>query len=317
MATFNGAKYLQAQLDSIIEQDLPPDELVVSDDNSTDETLEILKKFQSKAKISVVITEGNQQLGYSQNFGKALSKTTGDLIFLSDQDDVWKKRKISETVKFAENHPAALVFLNDAELADINLSSTGLSKLGQLKAAGIDRSHFVMGCCAAVRRELLEYCLPIPADFKGHDNWLVEFSNGVSATVISEEILQYYRRHGKNTSELRVNQLKKVQRKAVFLESILKAIKSKGDISELIQRKDRLEMFLRRVGEKKELALENNRDLLRFEEKIKEELNFIELRISLRTRWLVERVALILKKDSRFLYFSNGSLKQMVRDIWA
>lgn len=317
MATFNGAKYLQAQLDSIVEQDLPPDELVVSDDNSTDETLEILKEFRSKAKISVVITEGTQQLGYSQNFGKALSKTTGDLIFLSDQDDVWKKRKISETVKLAENHPAALVFLNDAELADINLSSTGLSKLGQLEAAGIGRSHFVMGCCAAVRRELLEYCLPIPADFKGHDNWLVEFSNGMNATVISEEILQYYRRHGKNTSELRVNQLKRVQRKAIFLESILKTIKSKGDISELIQRKNRLEMFLRRVGEKKKLAFEKNRDLLRFEGKIKEELKFIELRIFLRTRWFAERMALILKKDSRSLYFSNGGFKQMARDIWA
>ena len=93
MSTYNGGKYLQEQLDSFLAQTSLPDELVITDDCSTDNTLEIIQAFAAMAPFEVRWEQNEKNLGYTGNFNQALMKTTGDLVFLSDQDDVWFPEK--------------------------------------------------------------------------------------------------------------------------------------------------------------------------------------------------------------------------------
>ena len=209
LATYNGAQYLAEQLQSYLDQDRIPDELVISDDCSNDDTCDLIDRFSEIAPFDVRLIRQSMHLGYVANFDRALSMATGDLIFLSDQDDVWRPQKISEVCEFIDKNPDFLLVLNDAEITKDDLSPTGLTKLGQLRSAGSPDSAFVMGCCCAFRRELLDLSLPIPEGAKGHDNWLVDFSNGLCAGLVLESVLQLYRRHDSNESLVIANSLRR------------------------------------------------------------------------------------------------------------
>lgn len=205
MATFNGARYLGEQLASFADQTLLPDELVACDDGSTDDTLTVLEAFAKTAPFEVLIHRNPVNLGYGRNFAKALGLCTGDLVFPSDQDDVWFPERLAVIHGLADADPGKLLWMNDAELTDEKLRPTGLTKLGQLKGARIKSSSFVQGCCCAVRRELLDRALPIPEAFTAHDGWLVELAGYLDVKVILGRSLQFYRIHGRNTSGFFVN----------------------------------------------------------------------------------------------------------------
>lgn len=209
MATYNGAKYLQEQLDSFAKQSRLPDELVVCDDASTDETLQLLEKFCKSAPFEVKIYVNEVNLGYAQNFSRALSLCEGDLVFLSDQDDVWLPQKIETIERAAQQDQIAQVFMNDAELVHGDLTPTGLTNLGQIRSAGEADKSFLIGACLAVRRNFLFHLLPIPSDIAGHDRWLVGFAEGLGCRSIVEKPLQLYRRHGSNQSQNSSTRLKK------------------------------------------------------------------------------------------------------------
>ena len=205
LATCEGERYLEQQLESIACQARTPDELVVCDDASTDRTLQILQQFKADAPFAVRIVRNEQRLGYIENFSQALGLTTGDLVFLSDQDDIWLPQKIEVILAERSASPDKLLFMNDAEITHADLARTGLTKLGQLESAGYPPEAFVMGCCCAISRDLLEMCLPVPGDARGHDNWLVDFSNRIGTTRVVREVLQLYRRHGENESSVLAN----------------------------------------------------------------------------------------------------------------
>jgi glycosyltransferase involved in cell wall biosynthesis len=175
MATYNGAAFIEEQLQSFLYQTRQPDELIITDDGSTDKTLDIIRTFAERAPFKVWWDQNEQNLGYAGNFNKALRHTTGDLVFLSDQDDVWFPEKI-DTLAQRASESSALVLMNNAVLTDANLNELGLTKLGQIRAAGLPNSYFVMGCCAAIKRDLLDLCLPVPKDYPAHDYWIVKFA---------------------------------------------------------------------------------------------------------------------------------------------
>lgn len=215
MATYNGAKYIQNQLDSFVTQTRQPDELVITDDCSTDNTLEIIQRFAASAQFDVIWEQNERKLGYAGNFNRALMKTTGDLVFLSDQDDVWFPEKIQRVAEVSEISDS-LVIMNDAALTDAKLNYTGLTKLGQINSGGLSNSSFVMGCCTAVKRDLLNICLPIPASYRAHDNWIVSFAEGMGRKQIIPEVMQWYRRHEKNESQFIANRTQKLTPFALF-----------------------------------------------------------------------------------------------------
>ena len=210
MATYNGARYLREQLGSFAAQTRLPHELIVSDDSSTDDTLRIVQEFAATAPFEVRFFRNDTKLGYAQNFGRALERCTGDLILLSDQDDVWFENKIVAMESYALENRDVQLIMCDAALTDAELNDTGLTKLGQIRSAGLDDESFVMGCCCAVRRDLLEMCMPIPVGFCAHDDWIVSFAIGLNRRHIIERSLQYYRRHGSNSSEFIANRTRKV-----------------------------------------------------------------------------------------------------------
>ena len=215
MATYNGERYLGEQLQSFADQTRLPDELVVTDDCSTDSTMEILGVFAASAPFPVKVSLNPNNLGYAGNFNAALSKTTGDLVFLSDQDDVWFSTKLEHVEQLAMRNPDKLVILNDARLTDAELKDTGLTKLGQIYAAGYTERQFVMGCCCAVRRQLLELCLPILEGVRAHDIWLRDFAEPLSSRLITNEVLQFYRRHERNESQFGPNSILRRKRHAL------------------------------------------------------------------------------------------------------
>ncbi len=206
LATFDGGPYLREQLDSLASQQRQPDELIISDDASTDDTREIIRGFAGTVPFKVILLVNSRRRGYAENFSRALSRCSGDLIFLCDQDDVWFEDKLAIMTAHAAADDKGLCFMNDALLTDARLNSQGISKWQQIRLAGLPDEAFVMGCCVAVKRPLLELALPLPAAAGAHDNWLVGLADRLSLTRRYEQILQYYRRHGGNTSGFFVNQ---------------------------------------------------------------------------------------------------------------
>jgi len=202
LATYNGAGYLQDQLDSFVRQDRQPDELIASDDASTDGTVALLEAFARSAPFAVHLHRNPANVGFIRNFDTALSLCTGDVIFLSDQDDVWFSEKIATALAALEEAPDALLFVNDAELVGEDLTPLGLTTFGQVRARGWSEKAFTQGSCFAMRRELLDWVLPLTDDYPFHDMWIADLAHDLGAVLISERPLQLFRRHGANASPI-------------------------------------------------------------------------------------------------------------------
>ena len=211
IATYNGSLFLNDQLKSIENQDLLPDEVIISDDCSTDETLDIIKKFSIKSKLNIVVLNNSDRLGYGKNFERGLLHCKGEYIFFSDQDDVWMPNKISYMYNLANQNPNFLCFLNDALIVNNALKSQGnITKIGQIKKMGLTKKSFVMGACCLIKRDILKFTLPFPAHIVSHDNWIVGISNDLNLCYVSEKVLQLYRRHDNNESLALFNSTKKI-----------------------------------------------------------------------------------------------------------
>lgn len=205
MATYNGAEWISEQLDSFLSQTRPPDELVITDDQSRDATVEIARAFGQRAPFTVRVEVNENTLGVRGNFERALSLCTGDIILLCDQDDTWFDTKIERHIALLETVDRPACVMTDAVLTDGALNATGRTKLGALRAAGLPDRDFVMGCCVGMRRDLLDLALPIPSTAAAHDSWVVGLSDALGLTLRVEEAHQLYRRHGKNESQFFVN----------------------------------------------------------------------------------------------------------------
>src|SRR5688572_30528777 len=116
MCTYNGADFLSDQLESIIAQSRPPDEIVVCDDGSTDETQTLLKQFAAASPVHVTLHFNEKNLGSVKNFEKAINLCTGDVIALSDQDDVWYADKLQLIENVFRAAPKAGLVFSDAEI---------------------------------------------------------------------------------------------------------------------------------------------------------------------------------------------------------
>lgn len=108
MATYNGGKYIKDQLESIRKQTCQPDEIIIADDCSSDDTIKIINSFKNSTSIKIVNYVNKNNLGYIKNFKNAISKAKGDYIFLCDQDDIWEKNKIEETLKIMKQNKAEI-----------------------------------------------------------------------------------------------------------------------------------------------------------------------------------------------------------------
>lgn len=199
MATYNGEKYLREQVDSILAQLGENDELVVSDDGSTDSTIDILKSYND-SRIKILKNKGNH--GVNGNFENALSHANGDYIFLSDQDDVWLHDKVKECLKELANNDC---IVHDAIVADSELNIISNSFfIDRNSGSGFWKNLYknsYLGCCMAFRKEVLKYAFPYPDNLPiFQEGWVAMLAelNGKVSFVKFKGIL--FRRHFSNAS---------------------------------------------------------------------------------------------------------------------
>lgn len=205
MATYNGETFLNEQLTSFLNQSIYPDELIVCDDRSTDNTLSILREFSTTSPFKVEIYENETNLGYGRNFSKALSICNGDIVFLSDQDDIWHDNKLETMLSLIEEHNNYQLFMHDAKLVTGDLRPLPDTKIERTKRLYGNLNNFVQGSCSAIRRDLIKILLPIPTSVIAHDNWIAKIAQLLDARIVTEEQLMEYRIHGENTSPFHIN----------------------------------------------------------------------------------------------------------------
>ncbi|GAB3701005.1 hypothetical protein GCM10027592_28640 [Spirosoma flavus] len=211
LCTYNGSAYLPTQWQSLLDQQLRPDEVIISDDLSTDDTPDLLKKLAAEAPFSVRILNNTNRLGSNKNFERALAACTGDLIFLCDQDDSWLPEKISTMTQYMNQFPEAQVAFCDAWVTDEQLNGrqqrfwevVRFDKRAQKRAQNGEMMEIIldgnrmMGCATVVRRSFLSTTLPIPADIPGYiyDGWLALVAALSNQLYFIDQPLQLYRTH--------------------------------------------------------------------------------------------------------------------------
>lgn len=217
MATYNGALYLQDQLNSIAAQSAKPAELVVCDDGSSDGTLAILHAFASSSPFPVRIYQNESNLGFANNFLKCASLCSGTWVAFCDQDDIWlpsKLETLGRTIS-ASSSDVVLVY-HVASVVSVELEPTGrvLPRVPRARSFGRGEQHahwFVGGCVMCFRADLLvgfnqdERPRDSYDGNKGwhghghpwmpHDKWLCLLANVCGATVALPDVLSLYRRH--------------------------------------------------------------------------------------------------------------------------
>lgn len=315
MATYNGAEYIQEQLQSFIDQTRQPDELIITDDCSTDETEAIVREFAKTAPFKVEFYKNEKNLGYCGNFNAALMKTTGDLVFLSDQDDVFFPEKFQHMLKLAERSPEALVLMNDAALTDGDLKEVGLTKIGQIKSAGFTLDSFVMGCCCVVRRDFLDFCLPIPQAFKAHDNWIVEIARALNAKVVDDQVLQFYRRHESNESQFIANRTTRVTKSQAFIHTLKGLFKKDAD-ERTRQSLEQQRVFADGIENAKVKAPSKyHQDLNTLVKSTLERVEAAEKRMNVRDKIFYKRFFAVLGLLKNGGYKNTSGTKAVIRDL--
>lgn len=226
MATFNGEKYLRSQIASIREQMAQDDELIIIDDASTDGTIAYLKGLKDPR---IRMTRNEENLGHVQSFAKAIGMASRQLIFMSDQDDIWVAGRVRAMYDVL-SAGAALVSTNsdyiDAEGQPIPALQSGLkqSESGRhwcniWRIFNGKASYY--GCAMALREELRDIILPIPSYVESHDLWIAMAANMVGNNRHLEQITLLRRVHGTNASVISRPILKKLWSRVIFARSFM------------------------------------------------------------------------------------------------
>jgi glycosyltransferase involved in cell wall biosynthesis len=254
MTAYNGAKYISEQLKSFSSQIRLPDEVVVCDDMSSDETYDILKRFSLTAPFEVIIIRNNINLGYTKNFEKAISLCTGDLIFLSDQDDIWYENKISRFIDIKILNSNFNVIISDAIYTNEMLENSGVTVLEKvLNFSGRKQDH-IAGACTAITKEFRDFILPLPKlNCPAHDVYIHRWANLLQTKYVSNEVLQVWRIHGLNNSRSEMNNPQLINKFSLYNKYknydssssyLLKASEFETMNSLLLERKNSLLKFL-------------------------------------------------------------------------
>jgi glycosyltransferase involved in cell wall biosynthesis len=199
MATYNGSQYVKQQLESILIQLSDNDEVIISDDSSQDNTVEVIESLCDK-RINLFYNQKFHSPIF--NLENTLKYAKGDYIFLSDQDDVWFLDKVRRTIDFLNVYDCVV---SDAIIVDTNMAilSNSLFIFNHSKKGFIHNllKNGYAGCCMAFKRKILNYILPFPNDIPMHDIWIGLIAELFGKTYFYRKPLIYYRRHDNNASQ--------------------------------------------------------------------------------------------------------------------
>lgn len=199
LACCNGERFISEQLQSVLLQLLPHDEVIVCDDASTDQTVAIVLALQDPR---IELHQNPTALGIVRNFEKAVSHASHDFVFLCDQDDIWLQGKVDRMVDALKT---AVLVVSDCRVVDGKLNTLNPSFFA-LRGSGPGIGHNLwrnayLGCCIAFKSCLLQRALPIPSNVPMHDMWLGLVAQTLGRVVFLPEVLSLYRRHSAAASD--------------------------------------------------------------------------------------------------------------------
>ncbi|WP_281322430.1 glycosyltransferase family 2 protein [Flavobacterium aestivum] len=207
MCTYNGEKYIKAQLESILNQTINIDEIIICDDGSNDNTIELISKFQAENPNKISLYSNPINLGSNKNFEKAISICSGDYIFLSDQDDIWKENKVEKIIEyFLANPSTEAVFTNGDLINDKNekisthtlwdsvfFIENKLERPINLFKLMSSKRNMVTGATLCIKKETKDFIFPFP-DFKKyyHDEWIaIIIASRKKLDYVTDELISY------------------------------------------------------------------------------------------------------------------------------
>src|SRR5271166_680649 len=210
MATYNGSKYISDQIKSLMNQSLAPIEIIVSDDRSTDNTLEIVEAFKVTYKTDIKIITNDTRLGFRDNFLRASLEARGDFIAFCDQDDIWKVNKLEKCSAYFDDRNISLIAHSattiDGSSQVIGEFRQGINKTKIKSPMSYDIWSTFWGFSLVFRRELLyitsakdrfiDYISP--GHMIAHDRWVCFLGQMVGATAEIDDCLVEYRQHQNN-----------------------------------------------------------------------------------------------------------------------
>ena len=328
MCTCNGEAYLAEQLNSIAEQTRLPDELIVCDDASTDNTIGILEQFSKNSAFPVRVYLNKQRLGSTKNFEKVISLCNGEFIFLSDQDDVWMPQKIECILQvFMNNSDAGYVF-SDALIVDDEARPMGYTMWESIRFTKRQRKRFkqgkqlaillkhnvVTGATMAFRAKLKSIVIPI-SEVWIHDEWIALLASSINMHgVFIEQPLIRYRQHSSQ-------QIGGRRKEHSFIKQVRCALATKDQsfINDFYQVELKFSKALERLNLM--LQLDDNNNLRYIEAKINylraRQNHYITRQYIRKHKNHIARLTGILKELLTFRYhrFSNG-WKTVLRDLF-
>jgi glycosyltransferase involved in cell wall biosynthesis len=216
LASYNGADFIEKQLESILLQTLRPVEIVVSDDGSTDDTAEIVARVMTRASgfgvdVRWLPAEPDDEHGVTANFARACAACRQEIVALADQDDLWPEGKLARLAEEFDRRPDLELLFTDATLVDARGASLDRTLFGRLEVTGAEladirsdrafdvllRRNLATGATMAFRRRLLAHALPFPRSWV-HDEWLaIVAAERFRIDALAEPLL-FYRQHGSN-----------------------------------------------------------------------------------------------------------------------
>lgn len=237
LCTYNGELYIAEQIQSILDQTVLPNEIIICDDGSTDLTLELLRKVSARSPIPIYIYENEHNLGSTKNFEKAINLCKGDIIFLADQDDLWHKSKVEIFKACFSSNPRLQAAFSNGDMMDARGNNLGFTlwnayglndhkqaRLNNGKALEVLLKHNVVtGATMAFRSGYKNLIFPIP-NLWVHDGWIALLLSAVGEIKCIDQPLIRYRQHGSQqigadepTIQLELEKAKKIGRGTYLL----------------------------------------------------------------------------------------------------
>ena len=233
MCTYNGEKYLQEQLDSILKQTRSADEVIICDDGSTDATKDFIDNYIVSHSLSEnwILYVNSKNLGYADNFHKALSLTTGDYIFFADQDDVWKLEKIEEMISVMETHKQITLLCSDFEPLVSTMDAPKVKKktLKSMKndktLSKIDLSYnniYIgsLGCLMCARRSFIDDIEQYWYSGWAHDEFVWKLAQCYDGCYVYHSKLILRRLHSSNVS---MRKMHTYEKRIHYLRELIKS----------------------------------------------------------------------------------------------
>lgn len=226
LCTYNGDKYLDQQLQSIVNQSITPDELIICDDASTDLTCEIIQKYCRQFDY-IQFHRNETNLGFQKNFQQALLKTTGDYIAISDQDDVWGTEKLAILIKSFD--ASCLLVYSDSEFIDGNGIKTGKcmsdnkNMIEGYNPLAFIKYNCVSGHSLMIRNDLIKEALPFPEHIF-YDRWLAFIAALHGKLRFVNAPLVMHREHSSNSGKIWSHKQKAIKAKLQVIESFNKYV---------------------------------------------------------------------------------------------